>query len=617
VPRGEEQDQVPQQLIVGEGRVFILCTHERAHQIAARMCPPLANQPTKKLRHLRAGGFSARPRRGARGELERTAQGLRPRLTTSAVVVGQAQHLGNDGEGKRQGQIRHRVHIPSLLDAIEQPMRLRRDSRSKVGRLLRAEGLVEDASDARVVWRVDGRGHSAVQSPKGAGRPARLGAIVRMAKTRIAEDGDRIVVAGHDPGAERAAMHRIALSQAVEKRVGIICLSSIDWDSNWQGHQQIMTSLAAAGNDVLFVENTGVRSPLFRDIPRLRQRLHNWRRGRRGVRKERERLFVHAPLVLPFPYARVARLINRALLARVCSRWACEREPKCLTVWTFLPTPIVRDLVSVLEPELTVYYCVDDLASSSRGARRIRHSEDVLLRTADLVFVTSEKLRARAAEFRRDVHVFPFGVNAGDFDRVRESPAEPPTDIRDLPRPIVGYVGGLNQKSDQILLAEVARRLPDLQFAIIGRVDAKAPQLSACPNVHMLGHRPHADIPRYLKTFSAGLIPYRVSEYTSHVYPAKLNEYLAMGLPVVATPLSEICRFNQRHGDIVTVAADAVSFALAVRLALTDTSPERVSRRIAVARANRWEPRIGAMAELIEQLTTDIEQRTTKTGHTQ
>src|SRR2546430_9531424 len=91
----------------------------------------------------------------------------------------------------------------------------------------------------------------------------------------------------------------------------IICISSIDWDFIWQGHQQIMTTLVAHGNRVLFVENTGVRAPRVADLTRLRSRLRNWWRGTKGFREEREDLFVFSPVVLPFPYSRFARSINR------------------------------------------------------------------------------------------------------------------------------------------------------------------------------------------------------------------------------------------------------------------------------------------------------------------
>jgi hypothetical protein len=47
----------------------------------------------------------------------------------------------------------------------------------------------------------------------------------------------------------------------------VLCVSSIDWDDNWQVHQQLATTLAAQGDRVLFVENTGVRSPTWTDAP--------------------------------------------------------------------------------------------------------------------------------------------------------------------------------------------------------------------------------------------------------------------------------------------------------------------------------------------------------------
>src|SRR5262245_41845661 len=86
----------------------------------------------------------------------------------------------------------------------------------------------------------------------------------------------------------------------------ILCISSIDWDFIWQGHQEIMSTLAASGRRVLFLENTGVRPLRFRDLPRLRRRLRNWSKGPGGFREERPNLFVLSPIVLPGPYSRIA-----------------------------------------------------------------------------------------------------------------------------------------------------------------------------------------------------------------------------------------------------------------------------------------------------------------------
>jgi uncharacterized SAM-binding protein YcdF (DUF218 family)/glycosyltransferase involved in cell wall biosynthesis len=381
----------------------------------------------------------------------------------------------------------------------------------------------------------------------------------------------------------------------------IVCVSSIDWDFIWQGHQEIMSRLAAQGSRVLFIENTGVRPPRVRDLPRLRQRIRNRLKGTGGFREERPNLFVLSPIVLPLPYSRVARWINRWLLMRALRPWMRVTGFYRPIVWTFLPTPLAVDLIRDLDPQLTVYYCIDDLASSSAAARKIVTSEQRLFREADLVFVTSDRLRQRAAQFSDRVHLFPFGVSVERFEEVRASDDSLPQDIRDLRRPIIGYMGGLHQWVDQELVAAVASRLPQATLAMVGPAQTDVSTLERCANVTLFGQRPHADVPRYVKAFDVGIVPYRLTEYTANVYPTKLNEYLVMGLPVVATDLAEIRRFNADHGEIVEVAGDADAFARAIERALAPATEPQIARRIAVARQNSWSSRITAMTALIEE----------------
>jgi uncharacterized SAM-binding protein YcdF (DUF218 family)/glycosyltransferase involved in cell wall biosynthesis len=381
----------------------------------------------------------------------------------------------------------------------------------------------------------------------------------------------------------------------------IVCISSIDWDFIWQGHQEIMSTLAARGHRVLFLENTGVRSPSVRDLPRVRHRIRNWWKGTKGVREERPNLFVYSPIVLPMPYFRLARWVNRALLLRSMRRWMRAIGFSRPIIWTFLPTPLTLDLIRNLDPMLTVYYCIDDFSSSSIGAKRIVASEEALFVTADLVFVTSEKLRQRAARHSDHVHVFPFGVKFDAFDRVREETSAPPDDLARLRRPVVGYVGGLHQWVDQDLVAAVAARLPEVSVALVGPAQTELSTLQKAPNIFLLGLKPHQDLPRYVKAFDVGLVPYRLTEYTANVYPTKLNEYLAMGIPVVATDLPEIRRFNAVHGDVVSIAGDPETFAAAVRRSLLPASPADVARRVAVAKSNSWHSRITTMEGLIDE----------------
>jgi uncharacterized SAM-binding protein YcdF (DUF218 family)/glycosyltransferase involved in cell wall biosynthesis len=380
----------------------------------------------------------------------------------------------------------------------------------------------------------------------------------------------------------------------------VLCISSIDWDFIWQGHQEIMSTLAAQGHRVLFLENTGVRSPKLRDLPRLRQRIRNWWRSTRGFREERPNLFVYSPLVLPLPYSRIAQWINRVLMVQSLRRWMRAVGFSRPVIWTFLPTPLAHELVSHLDPLLTIYYCIDDLASSSHEARKITASEQAMFRRADLVFVTSEKLRQKASRDSSKVHFFPFAVRFQSFEEARLGPRQAPDDIATLPRPLVGYVGGMHQWIDQDLAADIARRLPDVTFAYVGPPQCDLSRLEACSNIKLLGGKPHAMLPHYIREFDIGIVPYRLSDYTSNVYPTKLNEYLSMGVPVVATDLLEIRRFNADHGEVVAIGADAAAFASAIRRGLEKSPPAEVERRIEIARSNSWASRIEKMSALIE-----------------
>lgn len=385
----------------------------------------------------------------------------------------------------------------------------------------------------------------------------------------------------------------------------IVCISSVDWDFHWQIHHELMSTLAAQGNRVLYIENTGVRPPGVSDITRVRQRLGNWWHSTKGFRLERENLFVYSPLFLPLPYSRLARWINRMLLFRPLRRWMAVTGFRRPIAWTFLPTPTALDLIHEMEPALTIYYCADDFSASSPGARRISRSEEQLFAEADLVFVTSQKLFERASRHTTHAHRFPAGVNFDQFARVAQEPDAVPADLKALPRPVAGYVGALHVWLDQQLVADLARRMPDVTFALVGPTHSDTSTLSACPNVHLLGPRPHEDVPRYIKGFDVGLVPYLVSEYTASVYPVKLNEYLAMGVPVVATDLAEIRRFNDEHGGVLTVGGNVDQFERGIRAAFAPPAPGVVDKRRAVARDNSWRSRIDAMSALIASALTD------------
>ena len=387
----------------------------------------------------------------------------------------------------------------------------------------------------------------------------------------------------------------------------ILCFSSIDWDFIWQGHQEIMATLARQGHRVLFVENTGVRSPRLRDLARIRHRYNKWHRSTHGFWQVEENLYVYSPLILPFPYFRWARWINRIRMNSALKRWMFAMDFHAPICWTFLPTPLTLDLIHRIPHRLLIYYCIDSFADSTPAAGRIIPSEEKLLREADLVFVTSEALFRRASNFNKQVHLFPFGVSFEAFLKAAGTPNEMPEEMGKIPSPRIGYVGGIHQWIDQELLVQTARNHPHYAFVLVGPEQVAVERLKNEPNIFFLGKKPHESLPHYIKYFDVGIIPYRLTDYTNNVYPTKLNEYHALGVPVVSTPLPEVMAFNRRNPPLVQIGSTPEEFGLALEEALRGDRDERKAARVHSAQTNAWSRKIDEMQNLIRRTVTEKE----------
>ncbi len=390
------------------------------------------------------------------------------------------------------------------------------------------------------------------------------------------------------------------------KNEDIICISSIDWDFLWQGHQEIMTRFARNGNRVLFIENTGVRVPRVRDIGRIRKRIANWKKGLHGIRKIEDGLYVYSPLVLPFPYLKIARFINKRLMFSVLFKWLRTVGFSEPIVWAFLPTGLSLDLIEKIEPKVLVYYCIDSFQASSRDARKIRETESLLINKADLVFVTSEELFKHCLQHNDKVHYFPFGVNIERFREVLRSEQAAPSDIKDIHRPIAGYIGGIHKWIDFDLVQHIAKTNRDISFVFCGPIQTNIEMLRDLPNIIFLGQKRAEELPVYVKEFDVALIPYKLTEYTKNVYPTKLNEYLAVGKTVVSTDLPEVRKFNRENNDIIKVSGSHDDFSENIRQAIGHPAGEKEEAlAIKVAEKNSWHSKVEQMSLLIEGATRE------------
>ncbi len=397
----------------------------------------------------------------------------------------------------------------------------------------------------------------------------------------------------------------------------IICISSIEWDFLWQGHQEITSRLAQAGNRVLYVENTGVRSPGIKDAGRVVARAKNWLRSvfSGGLREVHSNIYVCSPLVLPPFGSRARRYFNRRFLLPQVRRVAERVGLRDVLIWTYLPTDTTLDLIEILRTprSLVVYYCIADFAQLTPQVQRMRESEKSLIKKSDLIFAQGPELAAHCGQWNEQVHIFPFGVDLAKFPpdetgngnhaaRHRMSPAaDGAASLQTLARPMIGYIGGLHLHVDYGLLIKMAQARLDWSWVFVGPTQTSVAGLEELPNVYLLGHKPHHNLVHYIRQFDVCIVPYVNSLYTATVVPTKINEYLAVGKPVVSTMLPAVCEFNKEHHVLQTAPTEPSKFLHAIDRALHEPSDKAtIARRREVAALGNWDTRVYAMSALIE-----------------
>ncbi|MBL7197030.1 MAG: YdcF family protein [Candidatus Omnitrophica bacterium] len=384
------------------------------------------------------------------------------------------------------------------------------------------------------------------------------------------------------------------------KNQNIVCISSIDWDFLWQGHQEIMASLAKSGNRVLFIENTGIRAPNLEDIERLKKRVLNWFRSIKGFRKEMENLYVYSPVILPFPYSKIARWIDKYMLIIPIKRWMKVMEFRDPIVWTFLPTGIALDIINNVDRKLLVYYCIADFYKLVGNLKKVKRTENELIRKSDLIFAQGKSLENKCRPLNDNVHVFPFGVKIETFENFEYTPEKIPDGVKDIKRPIIGYVGGVHRHIDFALIRFIAEAHPEWSIVLIGPVQTDISEIDGLQNIFSLGQKDFPDLPKYINQFDAAIIPYDINGYTATVFPTKLNEYHAMGKPVISTDLPEVVKFNAENDNLILVGKTYKDFTDHISRALKNRNDELIRLRKASAGRNSWTVRIGKMSRLLE-----------------
>ena len=375
----------------------------------------------------------------------------------------------------------------------------------------------------------------------------------------------------------------------------ILCFSTVDWDYLWHRPQAVMSRFVQEGYRILYVDTLGLRSPKLGDLPRIASRLHNRFRARHdGLQQPEAGVHVFSPLLLPFLNSRLAHRINVHRLVSRLRRHLAQIGSDDLIIWVYLPTWTVWACVQQLPHRLLVYEAIDALDSNPAGVSMdYEPAEQSILQRADLVIATSESLYQEKIAHNSNTHWVPSGVAAAFFEEGKAA-----AEVEAIPSPRIGFFGTLDHRLDLERMRAQARAHPEWSFVLIGPARCDIGALVAEENVHVLGPRPHSELPRYLRGLDVLWLPYVVDDFTRHVYPAKIYECLALGAPVVATALPSLAGF----GDVVRLVAEGEEVEPALQAAVEEEDADLRRRRVERARANSWERRYKEIRGYVEQL---------------
>lgn len=378
----------------------------------------------------------------------------------------------------------------------------------------------------------------------------------------------------------------------------IVCIGSADWATELPINQHQLMGRLAATNNVLFVESLGLRKPQLagRDLSRLWRRL---KRGLRGARPVPEGLHVLSPLVLPLHSKEAVRRLNRWLLRFQVKRAAHKLGMSEPILWAYVPQ--AEAVVDVLDPSLVVYHCVDDVAAQKGvDAESFREAEERFAGRADLVLASAPALAERMRNLSNHVLYAPNVADTGTFATALDpGPVDPA--LEELPHPRLVFQGAIvATKLDVGLLAQVAELRPEWSIVLVGPRGAGDPTgdlspLDKAPNIHMIGPRPANDLPQVLRGADIGLIPYAINDLTRSVFPMKVYEYLAAGLPVLATPLPALDGV-----EAIETVGSAEELVDAAEGELAADSPALRKARSQAAASHSWETRLGEIETALD-----------------
>ena len=260
-------------------------------------------------------------------------------------------------------------------------------------------------------------------------------------------------------------------------------------------------------------------------------------------------------------------------------------------------------LKEMLKPQLYVYYIRDNLIVCDYYKKHGHEYEKKLIEKADIIVTNSSYLADYAKQFNKNSFDVGQGCDLKKFniDLIKKMPS----DIKDIKKPVIGYAGALKSLRLNInLLIHIAKVKPEWNIVLVGPEDDnfKNSKLHELKNVYFLGNKKPDEIPAYIAAFDVAINPQILNEITIGNYPRKIDEYLSMGKPVVATKTKTMEKFSEH----CYLAKNNDEYIYFIEKALNENSPEKEKAREKFAGTHTWENNVSEIYKRINKFINKL-----------
>lgn len=258
-------------------------------------------------------------------------------------------------------------------------------------------------------------------------------------------------------------------------------------------------------------------------------------------------------------------------------------------------------LKEFLQPEVYVYYMRDYLVTVPYWQKHGERLEPQVIKKADVLTTNSEFLAGFGLQYNSNSFMVGQGCDVSHFSDENDA-IKIPDEFKNIPKPVIGYVGALTtMRLDIELIEHMANQRKNWSVVLVGPEDEgfRSSNLHNLSNVYFLGSKDGSELPAYVKGFDVAINPQLINDLTIGNYPRKIDEYLAMGKPTIATKTKAMEMFK----DCVYLGSSKEEYINLTEKALAENSEDLIAKRIYFAKSHTWENNVKAIYNSITTAT--------------